>query len=143
MQVAKNSITAAAFLSLALTSGATAAQSFDMKEQAGVRWTCGGIGVDERAAFAKLEPQSDLKLVFAGGKQGAYLAQVAVTLTDAAGKKTAVEFTASAPICLIQAPAGSYRVEAAYGDVKRSAAAEVSKSLKQPQTVILHFPRVR
>lgn len=142
MQVAKNGITAAAFLSMALAAGVAAAQSFDMKEQAGVRWTCGGIGVNEREALAKLEPQSDLKLVFAGGKQGAYLANVAVTLTDADGKRSALQFTANAPICLIQAPAGSYRVEAAYGDARRSAAAEVGKS-KQPQTVILHFPRVR
>jgi hypothetical protein len=138
MKTSTRAITASALLCVGL---AASAQDFPMKEQAGVRWTCAGIGQTERAALAKLEPQSNLKLVFAGGKEGAYLARVGVSLTDAAGKKTKLQFTADGPICLIQAPAGSYRVDATYADSKRTASATLGKEAKHPATVVFHFPK--
>ena len=138
MKLSTKALTASALLCVGL---AASAQDFRMKEMAGVRWTCAGIGQTEREAFAKLEPQSNLKLVFAGGKEGAYVTQVGVLLTDAAGKKTKLQFTADGPICLIQAPAGTYRVEATYADSKRIASAAVGKQVKQPSTVVFHFPK--
>ena len=119
------------------------AQPLAMQEQAGVRWLCGGIGVSEREAFAKLESQANLKLVFAAGKEGAYLADVGVVVSDPAGKKVPLRFTASGPICLIAAPAGTYRVEATYRDTKASAPAAVGKAAGHPGTVVLRFPEAR
>jgi hypothetical protein len=127
-------------LFLALFCAVATAQPFPMQEQAGVRWVCAGIGLDERDAFAKLEPDANLKLVFAAGKQGAYLARVDVVLTDPEGKRAALKFTADAPICLIQAPAGRYSVEAAFGSEKRTIAATVAKSAKQPGMLVFRFP---
>jgi hypothetical protein len=130
-------------LALAALALPAAAQPFQTKEQAGVRWTCGGVGETERAELAKLESQSDLKLVFATGKRGAYVTDVAVSLTDTAGKRMNVQFTADGPVCLIQAPAGSYRVEAVYADTKQGAAAALGKQAGAPATVIFNFPEAR
>lgn len=131
---------ALSFLALAALSVPASAQPFEMKEQAGVRWTCGGVGAGERAEFAKLEGQSNLKLVFAAGKRGAYVTDVAVLFTDDTGKRANVQFTADGPLCLIQAPAGSYRVEAVYGNTKQGAAAALDKKAGAPATVIFNFP---
>ena len=130
-------------LSLGVLSASAAAQPLAMQEQAGARWVCGGIGLSEREAFAKLEPQANLKLVFAAGKEGADLANVDVVVSDPAGKKVPLRFTASGPICLIAAPAGSYRVEATYHDAKATAPAAVGKSAGRPGTVVLRFPEAR
>ena len=100
-----------------------------------------GIGVFRGCArTARLEAGSTLKLVFTSGKRGAYLAQVDVVLSDGDGKRPALKFTASAPICLVQAPAGSYRVEASFRDEKRSLAANVAKDVKQPGMLVFRFP---
>ena len=125
---------------LAMFSTAAAAQPFPMNKQGEVRWVCAGIGLDERAALAKMETDSSLKLVFAGAKRGEYLANVDVVLSDPEGKRPALKFTAKAPICLVQAPAGRYQVEALFRDDKRTAAATVAKDAKQPGTLVFRFP---
>ena len=101
-------------LSLVLFSTAAAAQPFPFNEQGDMRWACAGVGEDEREAFAKMEAGSSLKLVFAAGKQGQYVAKVDVVLSDREGKRPALKFTAEGPICLIQAPAGRYQLEASF-----------------------------
>jgi hypothetical protein len=130
-------------LSLGVLCAGAGAQPVAMQDQAGTRWVCGGIGLAEREAFAKLEPQANLKLVFAAGKEGAYLADVGVVVSDPSGKKVPLRFTASGPICLIAAPAGSYRVEATYHDTKAVASAAVGKTAGHPGTVVLRFPEAR
>jgi hypothetical protein len=127
-------------LSLVLFSAAAAAQPFPFNEQGDVRWACAGVGQDERESFAKMEAGSSLKLVFAAGKQGQYLAKVDVVLSDREGKRPALKFTAEGPICLIQAPAGRYQLEASFRDEKRSVSATVAKEARQPGTVVFRFP---
>lgn len=128
-------------LCVAMFSTAAVAQPFPMNEQGDVRWVCAGIGLDERDALARMETGSDLKLVFAGTERGAYLADVDVILSDREGKRPALKFTAKAPICLVQAPAGRYQVEALFRNEKRSAATTVAKDAKQPGTVVFRFPQ--
>jgi hypothetical protein len=123
-----------------LFSAAAAAQPFPMHKEGDVRWLCGGVGLDERDALAKMETDSNLKLVFAGAKRGEYLANVDVVLSDREGKQPAVKFTARAPICLVQAPAGRYQVEALFRDEKRTLAATVAKDAKQPGMLVFRFP---
>jgi hypothetical protein len=131
-------------LSLGVLCAGAGAQPLAMQEQAGARWLCGGIGLSEREAFAKLESQANLKLVFAAGKEGAYLANVDVAVSDPAGKKVPLRFTASGPICLIAAPAGQYRVEATYRDTKASASTAIGKTAAgHPGTLVLRFPETR
>jgi hypothetical protein len=127
-------------LSLMLFSATAAAQPIPMNKQGDVRWLCGGIGLDERAALAKMEADSNLKLVFAGGKRGEYLAKVDVILSDRDGKRPALKFTANGPICLVQAPSGRYQLEASFRDEKRSVSATVAKEAKQPGMVVFRFP---
>jgi hypothetical protein len=127
-------------LSLVLFSTAAAAQPFPFNEQGDVRWACAGVGQDEREAFARMEAGSSLKLVFAAGKQGQYLAKVDVVLSDREGKRPALKFTAEGPICLIQAPAGRYQLEASFRDEKRSVSATVAKEARQPGMVVFRFP---
>ena len=127
-------------LALAMFSAGAAAQSFPMNEQGDMRWVCAGIGETEREALVKMEPGTSLKLVFAAGKRGEYLANVDVILSDRDGKRPALKFTAEAPICLIQAPAGRYHVEAAFNDVKRAIDARVPKDAKQPGMLVFRFP---
>ena len=128
------------FLCLAVFSAAAAAQSFPVNEQGDIRWVCGGIGLDEREALAKMETDSNLKLVFAGGKQGEYLANVEVVMSDREGKRPALKFTADAPVCLVQAPAGRYHVEAVFRDAKRAIDTRVAKDAKQPGMLVFRFP---
>jgi hypothetical protein len=78
-------------LSLVLFSTAAAAQPFPFNEQGDMRWACAGVGEDEREAFAKMEAGSSLKLVFAAGKQGQYVAKVDVVLSDREGKRPALK----------------------------------------------------
>ena len=127
-------------LALAVFSAGTAAQPFPMNEQGDVRWVCAGIGEGEREALAKMEAGTSLKLVFAAGKRGEYLTDVDVVLSDHEGKRPALKFIADGPICLIQAPAGRYQVEAVFGDTKRSVATTVTKGVKQPGMVVFRFP---
>jgi hypothetical protein len=123
-----------------LLATAATAQPFPFSEQGDVRWVCAGVGEDERENLAKLEPGSSLKLVFAAGSQGHYLAAVDVILSDREGKRPALKFTAQGPICLVQAPAGRYRLEASFRDEKRSVSAAVPKEAKQPGMVVFRFP---
>jgi hypothetical protein len=60
-----------------------------MTKQGDIRWVCAGIGLDEREALAKMETDSNLKLVFAAGKQGEYMANVEVVMSDREGKRPA------------------------------------------------------
>jgi hypothetical protein len=131
-------------LCLALTSSGVAAQTpepdFTMKQYGAVRWVCGGYGANERAALARLEPRSDLKLVFAAGKNAVYVSQVLVWMNDEEGKQKPLQFRSDGPICLIQAPAGRYRFEASYGNATRNASASVVGNAKRPAMVVFRFP---
>ena len=109
-----------------------------MEQSGGVSWRCGGIGSDERDTLQKMEPGSNLKLVFAAGARGEYVANVGVTLTE--GKGAAVKFVAQGPICLINAPAGRYRVEAAFGGTQRGASTMLAKDPAAPAMVVIRFP---
>jgi hypothetical protein len=126
-------------LSLILFSAATAAQPFPMNEQGDVRWICAGVGEAEREALTRMEPGTSLKLVFAAGKRGAYLADVDVVLSDREGKRPALKFSAEGPICLIQVPAGRYQLEASFRDEKRIIATTVARDAKQPGMLVFRF----
>ncbi|HEU5178996.1 MAG TPA: hypothetical protein VFU24_16205 [Burkholderiales bacterium] len=106
---------------LAALTGPAAAQDIGMKDAGGIRWACGGAGVEERAALAALRPQANLELLFVTAKRGGYLADVQVALYAADNSSPVLQVTAEGPMCMIAAPAGLYRVDAEYGGVKRSA----------------------
>ena len=81
-----------------------------MQSQGVVKFVCGGIGSDESAAMRAGMKSHPLSLLFARA-DGAYLAEVGVTVTDAVGKEV-LKTRANGPLCLIDLPAGKYTVEA-------------------------------
>lgn len=134
----KRFLIAAALAALCATAQA---QPLEMKDENGLRWACGGIGVEERQALAGLERQANLKLLFVTAKRGGYLADVDVSLYPAGAAGLAqLTMIAQGPICVIDAPAGRYRIEASYNGVKRAATVTLRKDGKQPAQVALTFP---
>lgn len=77
------------------------------------RYVCGGVSDEGMDALAAHRSTANSELLFTSGPEGAYLAQVAVTISGA-GLKQALSFTSSGPLCLLNLPAGSYTVEAEY-----------------------------
>ena len=91
-----------------------------LRSEGPVRYACGGIGVDESTAMRAATKSHPLSLLFARA-DGAYLADVTVTLTRSGGAP--VNLRAGGPVCLIDLPAGNYTVEA------------VADSMRKRQTV--------
>ena len=71
--------------SLALCAGFASAEDIAMKEHAGLRFACGGAGVEERTALAALRPQANLEFLFVTAKRGGYLADVDLIVMGAYG----------------------------------------------------------
>ncbi|HMA87955.1 MAG TPA: hypothetical protein VKP89_04345 [Burkholderiales bacterium] len=126
---------------LAAACGAAQAQEPALKDDAGLRWVCGGIGAEEREALAGLEPQVNLKLLFVTGKRGAFVANVDVSLYDGASELLRFTMIAQGPICLIQAPAGRYRITATYEALRlERTVALPEKKAKDPVRIVFSFP---
>lgn len=77
------------------------------------RYVCGGVSDEGMSALTAHRSTANSELLFTSGPEGAYLAQVAVTISGA-GLKQALSFTSNGPLCLLDLPAGSYTVEAEY-----------------------------
>ena len=105
---------------LAASMAATAQGMPPMQSQGAVKFVCGGIGSDESTAMRAGMKSHPLSLLFARA-DGAYLAEVGVTVTDAAGNQV-LKTRANGPVCLIDLPAGKYAIEAdSEGAVKKHA----------------------
>ncbi len=105
----------------------------EMRSEGPVRYACGGIGVDESTAMRAAMKSHPLSLLFARA-DGAYLADVAVTLTGAAGAP--VSLRAGGPVCLLNLPAGNYTVEAASEGVRKRQTVTVGGA---PKTLDFRF----
>lgn len=127
-------------VALAAASVAVQAQGFAMKNEGGVSWICAGVGLDERKALDALEAQANLKLLLVTSTRGAFVANVPVTLYRAGSRTPTLSVHADGPVCLIDLPAGHYRVEGVYHDTRRGAAVEVRADSKRPARVVLSFP---
>ena len=113
---------------LALAGGAASAQ---------VRHTCGGIGSDERRMLEEARKDARLELLFVTAKRGGYVAGAAVTVTRE-GKQLAA-FDAEGPVCLLDLPAGSYRIDARLGEAASSRVVKVPATGRGPRAVFA-FP---
>ena len=102
-----------------------------------VKYVPGGIGKDESQAMLSESKRYPLSLVFSGGKENHYLANIGVQVRDAAGK-TVLETRVNGPIVLVDLPAGQYVVDAQYRDQKRTQKIEVSP--KRAKRVDFHWP---
>lgn len=81
------------------------------RTEKGVKYLCGGVGENEAMMMKDAAHEYDLALTFATST-GAYLADVAVRITDGRGN-TLLEVTCDAPILMVDLPrAGRYEVSA-------------------------------
>lgn len=114
---------------LALASGIASAQQ--------VRYTCGGVGSDERRMLESARADARLELLFVTAKRGGYVAGAQVTVSR--GNERLASFESEGPICLLDLPAGSYRIDAKLGDAVSSQAVKVPASGRVPRA-IFRFP---
>jgi hypothetical protein len=125
---------------LAVLAGATAGQDPVMKEHAGVRFACGGVGAEERAALAALRSQANVELLFVTAKRGGYLADAAVSLYSSDAAAPRLQFNADGPMCVMLLPAGRYRIEAVLNGVKQVRQASASTTAGKPARLVFQFP---
>ena len=96
---------------------------------------CGGIGSDESVAMRAQMKDHPLSLLFAR-PDGAYLADVDVTIQDATTAAPALVFRARGPVCLVDLPSGSYMVQATSGGVTKNQPVTIASG---PKTVDFRF----
>jgi hypothetical protein len=118
------------------TLGAAQAPAGKAVTQGDVPFVSGGIGVDSEQALKAREKEFNVKLVFTL-VEGNYLADVGVTIKDAAGK-TLVEQVSDGPFFLAKLPPGNYSVSAAYGG--KTQMRKVSASAKGLHTEYFRWP---
>ena len=99
-----------------------------------LQYSCGGIGVDESTAMRAAMKDYPLSLLFARA-DGAYEANVDVRITPQGGGD-AMQLRAGGPVCLLQLPAGSYRVEVQGAGQNHSRTVQVGRA---PQTLDFRF----
>jgi hypothetical protein len=116
------------------------AQSIAFQRSGDIAWACGGVGSDERRALDAMRAEASLELLFVTAPRGAYLAGVQVAIAPASGRVPETTLVADGPTCLLQAPAGRYRIDATYHGVARSTTASVAARAGKPARVVLSFP---
>ena len=110
-----------------------AAQSSPARD--GVSFISGGVGENSVAALKAREGEFNLKLVFTL-TEGAYLADVGVKITDAAGRAV-IEHVTDGPIFMARLPAGTYTVAATYNGKPQVRKVTVGGAL---QTAYMRWP---
>ena len=102
--------------SLALISALTGPRSHSADEKimtsGQVKFVSGGVGVESDARMQALSKQFNLRLLFAA-KDGHYLADVALTITDARGARI-LDTVAEGPWLLATIAPGKYVIAATY-----------------------------
>jgi hypothetical protein len=78
-----------------------------------LQYVCGGVSDEDMSALKALRSEANGELLFTGGPEGAYLADIAVTIQGGNPKQDA-SFSSKGPLCLLKLPPGSYTVQAVY-----------------------------
>jgi hypothetical protein len=92
--------------------------------QAAVPYASGGVGENSQEELTARQGVFSLKLVFAEQQTGSYLADVTVTIVDAAGE-TLINALSDGPWFYTKLPAGDYKVTAVYRGVPQSVEVKV------------------
>jgi hypothetical protein len=82
--------------------------ALETQQQGNITFVSGGAGDEDRDALKQVESQYNLRLLFAA-RNGEYLANVAVTLSDARGNAV-LDTIAEGPIFYARVPPGRYRL---------------------------------
>jgi hypothetical protein len=87
------------------------APAISVHRDGGAAYVTGGIGSDERDALLAAGQSYALKLTFAGGGDGAYVAEVDVKILDGKGQPV-LAASDTGPYLFVDLPPGTYRVTA-------------------------------
>jgi hypothetical protein len=82
--------------------------ALEPQQQGNITFVSGGAGDEDRMALKQVENQYNLRLLFAA-RNGDYLANIAVTLTDARGNAV-LDTISDGPIFYARVPPGRYRL---------------------------------
>jgi hypothetical protein len=82
------------------------------KEQNGVTYISGGVGMDEQNAMRALRADYNLQLTFATKQTGAYRSDVQLDIADAKGGNV-LSVANTGPLFYAKLPPGTYRISAA------------------------------
>ncbi len=108
-----------------------------------VTYLCGGVGEEEVSYMKKEARKYDLMLTFAT-RNGAYLADVDVDITDAKGN-TVLQVACDSPILLVDLPrGGTYRVKAETAGYSLNQTVRVAGGRRQAPaiaSVVLSWPQ--
>lgn len=106
---------------LAATSAMSKSALPEVQRQGGVSFLSGGIGSDESTAIRKAEPRYPLTLEFVqrAKPRPEYLADVAVTIIDAHGRRV-LNTLAGGPFLLARLAPGGYTVVAEQSGLKKT-----------------------
>ena len=119
---------AAVMLAMACLPPASARMEEVVTASSGVTYVSGGAGTEAVDRLRAMEKDFNLKMVFAL-KSGEYLADVKVTVVDAANK-VVLDTRSEGPLLLVRLPPGSYQVNATYGRAMEHSAVAVGASLR-------------
>lgn len=101
----------------------------EKKEYQGIPYMSGGIGIDEREAFAAMGKDYSLKLMFAL-KSREYLSDVKVEISDRIGKKV-LNAVAEGPWFFTNLPPGNYTVTVTMMGKAQQNVVNIDKGKKQ------------
>lgn len=96
------------------------------------QYVCGGVSDEDMSAIKTYRSNANSELLFTGGPEGAYLANVDVTIH---GKhlSSPLTFMADGPVCLLKLPKGSYIVDAVYQGVAIKKNIQISGTRQKTQ----------
>lgn len=109
----------------------------EAKNQNGVAYLSGGIGVDQANAMKAAAKDYSLMLTCATKQTGQYLSQVKVSITDKSGAPV-LETVTEGPILLARLAPGQYRISAESNGVTVNETVQIGS--ERPQQVNLYWP---
>jgi hypothetical protein len=115
------------FLAALFTAGTVSAQESAMqpRNEGGITFISGGVGMEERDALKKVEGEYNLRLLFAARDSGEFVADVKVTIRDAKGK-TVLEAASVGPRFFAKLSPGSYKITAENNGTAMTRAVRIS-----------------
>ena len=98
----------------------------EAKTAQGENYVAGGVALDEREALGKQRAQFSLWVATAAKKTGSYLSDVAIKISDAAGK-TVLDTKLDGPWLLVELQPGRYTVDASFGNQSQRKLTTINK----------------
>ena len=96
-----------------------------VKTDTGASYLNGGVGGEEQAEMRRRAAEFPIRMTFSTGKDGEYVANASVVITDAHGKSV-FELSNAGPMLDVALPNGSYKVNVSVEGVTESHAVTVS-----------------